>query len=218
MARKTKEEAQETRSAILEAAVRVFAIKGVARTSLDDIAREAGVTRGAIYWHFANKTDLLNTLWDEVLLFYAPLTEASENPDEPDPLGKLKALYLSFFTGMVEDQRQQQLFRLLFDNSDRSKDTEAIRIRHAQIRLERVQGIQNALNNAKARGQLPPELDVRLGAISVLVYIYGLIANWIMTPDLFDIRRDVPHLIEGMVQMLRSGFGGGEKAGLYLNP
>jgi TetR/AcrR family transcriptional regulator, acrAB operon repressor len=214
MARKTKEEAQETRSAILEAAVRIFAIKGVARTSLDDIAREAGVTRGAIYWHFANKTDLLNTLWDQVLLFYAPLAEASENPDEPDPLGKLKALYLSFFTGMVEDQRQQQLFRLLFDDSDRSKDTEAIRTRHTQIRLERLQGIQNTLNNAKARGQLPPEFDVRLGAISVLVYIYGLIANWIMTPEMFDIRRDVPDLIEGMVQMLRSGFTGGEKAGL----
>jgi TetR/AcrR family acrAB operon transcriptional repressor len=214
MARKTKEEAQETRNAILEAAVRVFAIKGVARTSLDDIAREAGVTRGAIYWHFANKTDLLNTLWDQVLLFYAPLAEASENPDEPDPLGKLKALYLSFFTGMVEDQRQQQLFRLLFDDSDRSKDTEAIRLRHAQIRRERLQGIQNTLNNAKARGQLPPEFDVRLGAISVLVYIYGLIANWIMTPEMFDIRRDVPDLIEGMVQMLRSSFTGGEKAGL----
>jgi len=214
MARKTKEEAQETRSAILEAAVRIFAIKGVARTSLDDIAREAGVTRGAIYWHFANKTDLLNTLWDQVLLFYAPLAEASENPDEPDPLGKLKALYLSFFTGMVEDQRQQQLFRLLFDDSDRSKDTEAIRTRHTQIRWERLQGIQNTLNNAKARGQLPPEFDVRLGAISVLVYIYGLIANWIMTPEMFDIRRDVPDLIEGMVQMLRSGFTGGEKAGL----
>lgn len=214
MARKTKEEAQETRNTILEAAVRVFAIKGVARSSLDDIAREAGVTRGAIYWHFANKTDLLNTLWDQVLLFYAPLAEASENPDEPDPLGKLKALYLSFFIGMVEDQRQQQLFRLLFDDSDRSKDTEAIRTRHAQIRRERVQGIQNTLINAKARGQLPPEFDVRLGAISVLVYIYGLIANWIMTPDLFDIRRDVPHLIEGMVQMLRAGFVDGNQADL----
>jgi TetR/AcrR family transcriptional regulator, acrAB operon repressor len=214
MARKTKEEAQETRNSILEAAVRVFAIKGVARSSLDDIAREAGVTRGAIYWHFANKADLLNTLWDQVLCFYAPLAEASENPDELDPLGKLKTLYLSFFTGMVEDQRQQQLFRLLFDDSDRSKDTEAIRLRHTQTRQERLQGIQITLSNAKTRGQLPPDFDVRLGAISVLAYVYGLIANWTMTPDLFDVKQDVPHLIEGMVQMLRSGFTSGEQAGL----
>ncbi len=214
MARKTKEEAQETRNAILEAAVRVFAVKGVARTSLDDVAREASVTRGAIYWHFANKAGLLNTLWDQVLLFYAPLAEASENPDEPDPLGKMQALYLSFFTGMIEDQRQQQLFRLLFDDSDRSKDTEVIRQRHAQKRIERLKGLQITLFNAKARGQLPPDFDVRLGAISVLAYIYGLIANWTMTPELFDVQQDVPHLIEGMMRMLRSGFSGGESAEL----
>jgi TetR/AcrR family acrAB operon transcriptional repressor len=206
MARKTKEEAQETRNAILDAAVRIFAVKGVARTSLDEIAREAGVTRGAIYWHFANKVDLLNTLWDQVLLFYAPLAEASENPDEPDPLGKMKTLYHSFFKGMVEEPRQQQLFRLLFDDSDRSKDTEAIRLRHAQIRRERLQSIQITLNNAKNKGQLPPDFDARLGAISVLAFIHGLIANWTMSPDLFDIRKEAPQLIEGMLQMLRAGF------------
>ncbi len=206
MARKTKEEAQETRSAILDAAVRVFAVKGAAHASLADIAQEAGVTRGAIYWHFANKADLLNTLWDQVLSLYEPLAQASESRDEPDPLGKMKALYLSFFTGLVEDPRQQQLFRILFDDSDRSKDTEAIRLRHAVIRQERFQGIQIALRNARDRGQLPPDFDVRGGAIAVLSFIHGLIANRIMTPDLFDIKKEAPQLIEAMLAMLRLGF------------
>jgi TetR/AcrR family transcriptional regulator, acrAB operon repressor len=206
MARKTKEDAQETRNAVLDAAVRVFAVKGVANTSLVDIAAEAGVTRGAIYWHFANKADLLNTLWDQVLLLYTPLTQASESRDEPDPLGKMKALYLSFFTGLVEDPRQQQLFRILFDDSDRSRDTEAVRLRHVTKRQERFLGIQVALRNARDRGQLPPDFDVRAGAIAVLSFIHGLIANWIITPDLFDIKKDAPVLIEGMLGMLRTGF------------
>ncbi len=206
MARKTKEEAQETRSAVLDAAVRIFAVKGAAHASLADIAQEAGVTRGAIYWHFANKADLLNTLWDQVLSLYEPLAQASESRDEPDPLGKMKALYLSFFTGLVEDPRQQQLFRILFDDSDRSKDTEAIRLRHAAIRQERFQGIQIALHNARDRGQLSPDFDVRAGAIAVLSFIHGLIANWIMTPDLFDIKKEAPQLIEAMLAMLRLGF------------
>lgn len=206
MARKTKEEAQATRSAVLDAAVRVFAVKGVAHTSLADIAEEAGVTRGAIYWHFANKADLINTLWDQVVLLYAPLAEASEHPDEPDPLGKLSTLYNSFFTGLVDDPRQQQLFRILFDDSDRSKDTEAFRQRHAAIRRERLQRIQIALANAKDRGQLPPDCDIRAGAIAVVAFIHGLLANWIMTPDLFDIRKEAPVLIEAMMQMLRTGF------------
>ena len=211
MARKTREEAQETRNAILDAAVRVFAVKGVAHTSLSDIAQEAGVTRGAIYWHFANKADLLNTLWDQVLLLYAPLAQASESRDEPDPLGKTKALYVAFFSGLVEDSRQQQLFRILFDESDRSKDTEAIRLRHVAIRQQRFQSIQTVLRNAIDRGQLPLDFNVRVGAIAVLSFIHGLVANWITTPDLFDIKQEGPLLIEGLLRMLRAGFSCGEQ-------
>ena len=64
MVRRTKEEAQETRSQILDAAEQAFYERGVARTTLADIAGRAGVTRGAIYWHFSNKSDLLQALLD----------------------------------------------------------------------------------------------------------------------------------------------------------
>ena len=66
--RRTKEEAAETRQALLDAALRVFSRQGYAATRLEDVAREAGVTRGAIYWHFKSKVDLYNTLVAEVSL------------------------------------------------------------------------------------------------------------------------------------------------------
>lgn len=58
MARKTKQQAEETRQEILDAAIKTFSERGVSATSLADIAKAAGVTRGAIYWHFKNKVDL----------------------------------------------------------------------------------------------------------------------------------------------------------------
>ncbi|MBE0690797.1 MAG: TetR family transcriptional regulator, partial [Anaerolineae bacterium] len=58
MVRKTKEEAELTRQAVLAAALKVFSRQGYAATRLEEIADEAGVTRGAIYWHFKNKADL----------------------------------------------------------------------------------------------------------------------------------------------------------------
>ena len=64
MARKTKQQAEETRQQILDAAVREFSAHGVSGTSLTDIAAAAGVTRGAIYWHFKNKVDLFNEVWE----------------------------------------------------------------------------------------------------------------------------------------------------------
>jgi TetR/AcrR family acrAB operon transcriptional repressor len=202
MARKTKEEALETRNAILDAAVRVFAVKGAANASLADIAQEANVTRGAIYWHFANKADLINTLWDQVLLLYAPLAQASESLDEPDPLGKMKELYVSFFSGLVDDPRQQQLFRILFDD-DRNKDAVAVRQRHAIIRQERFMGIQTVLRNAVIRKQLPADFNVRVGAVAVFSFIHGVISNWVITPDMFDVKQDGHLLIDAMIRMLR---------------
>lgn len=63
MARKTKQQALETRQHILDVALRLFSQQGVSATSLAEIANAAGVTRGAIYWHFKNKSDLFSEIW-----------------------------------------------------------------------------------------------------------------------------------------------------------
>lgn len=67
MARKTKQEAQKTRETLLDVAMQVILTHGIARAKLADIAKEAGVTRGAIYWHFSNKSNLLNTIWQDLI-------------------------------------------------------------------------------------------------------------------------------------------------------
>ena len=70
--RKTKEEAQQTRSNLLNAALNVFYERGVSKASLDEIAKAAGVTRGALYWHFKNKEDLFEALFQN---YYADLEQ-----------------------------------------------------------------------------------------------------------------------------------------------
>ena len=66
--RRTKEEADNTRTAILTAAQLLFLKKGVSHTSLEQIARQAGVTRGAVYWHFQNKAHLFHEMLNQVRL------------------------------------------------------------------------------------------------------------------------------------------------------
>ena len=77
MARRTKEDADATRQALLDAAEAVFYAKGVGRASLAEIAQAAGATRGAIYWHFKDKVDLFNAMMDRVTL---PLEACPESP------------------------------------------------------------------------------------------------------------------------------------------
>ena len=63
MAKRTKAEALKTRQELIETAIAQFAQHGVSKTTLNDIADAANVTRGAIYWHFENKTQLFNGMW-----------------------------------------------------------------------------------------------------------------------------------------------------------
>lgn len=43
---------QDARDQILDAALSLFARQGFARTSMNDIVRESGVSKGGVYWHF----------------------------------------------------------------------------------------------------------------------------------------------------------------------
>ena len=60
--RRTKAEAEQTRESVIAAAVTVFLERGVARATFDEIARAAGVTRGAVYWHFRDKLEIFLAL------------------------------------------------------------------------------------------------------------------------------------------------------------
>ena len=88
MARRTKEDALITRDQILDAAERVFLRRGVARTALQEIADEAHLTRGAIYWHFQNKADVFDAMLQRVTL--PMVTRLKTQPPgrdrEPTPL------------------------------------------------------------------------------------------------------------------------------------
>src|SRR5687768_3187363 len=73
--RRTKEEAAKTRAAIVDAGLACFDRRGIAGTTLADIAAEAGVTKGAVYHHFAGKEAILHELREQVAL---PLLDAAD--------------------------------------------------------------------------------------------------------------------------------------------
>jgi TetR/AcrR family acrAB operon transcriptional repressor len=206
MARKTKEEALKTREAILDAAVQVFSVQGVAKTGLADIASAAGVTRGAIYWHFRNKDDLLGALWEQILLPFEPLTRISENPDAPDPLGTLRRAHLAFFQSLKKDPRRLQLLQILLNKCEAVEDAGPQYSHRVSHLVEGRQKTEIILRYAVRQGQLPDTLDVRLGSLAIISFISGLINNLILLPEFIDLDREIPALLDGLIQMLRAGF------------
>ena len=101
--RKTKEEAEYTRQLLLKTAVKVFGEKGYAATRLSDIAEEANVTRGAIYWHFGNKKELfLELIRDRIKPFFN-LIDGILNSDL-SPIQKIRKIMLDVGEKVVADE------------------------------------------------------------------------------------------------------------------
>ena len=93
MARRTAEQAEETRAAILAAARRRFAEDGF-NASLASIVSEAGVTKGALFHHFPSKLDLFREVWTDLQrrMRDEAVAEARKMSGENDP-------YIQFLTG-----------------------------------------------------------------------------------------------------------------------
>ena len=64
--KRTQEDAEKTKQMILDAGIRIFAEQGYYHTSMEDIAKAANVTRGAVYWHFKNKEDFILAMADSI--------------------------------------------------------------------------------------------------------------------------------------------------------
>ena len=91
MVKKSKEDAELTRKRIITAAREVFLSRGVSRTTLEHIATQANVTRGAIYWHFKNKTEIFQAIREQVLLPLIDRMDDSLTLDgNDDPLTQIK--------------------------------------------------------------------------------------------------------------------------------
>ncbi|WP_306549482.1 TetR family transcriptional regulator [Desulfobulbus sp.] len=205
MARKTKNDAKTTRNNILDAAARVLLRRGVARTSLIDIAREAGVTRGAIYWHFANKDDLLRTLWEGLLKEDDFFFQTLDVKDESDPLGFLVEQLFVFLKKLPANARRQRLFRLFLNESDMSSLGDLFPFDRKVFQLKRVHTIEALLSDAIEKKQLPPGIDASLGAIAIISYVDGLAPQYQLLVDELEMHIETPFLINGLMHMLRFG-------------
>jgi AcrR family transcriptional regulator len=80
-----KQKQEQTRSCLLESAARVFARRGMSGASIDDVAEDAGYTKGAFYANFKNKEELFLAMLDESFSERIAETEQALATDEPPP-------------------------------------------------------------------------------------------------------------------------------------
>jgi len=159
MARKTNEESEETRKAILLAALDVLSEKGYSRTTFVDIARRIGMSKGAVYWHFKNKQALLAALMEEMRGREEALLAGEAG--ELTSLDGLKAYLVARMRIATRDDLCRKFAFFMLLQMEWSVDViEAVRRELMNLRKEPFDEFTSILNEARCRGELRPDIDI----------------------------------------------------------
>jgi len=202
--RKTKAETEETRKLIIDAARREFAARGVSRTSLEQIAAAAGLTRGAIYWHFQNKVDLFIALRDDVVLPLVGRLESGLDLEPfPDPLDAIEDYLLAHFERLQNDPVVRETFEVLMLKCEYTSEFGEL-LRCAMDRTQhKLAKLDVAYRAAAKAGTLREDIDPEFAANDTYVYLIGAIRLWIADVEGIAMRRTAPALARSHMALRR---------------
>ncbi|WP_142847721.1 TetR family transcriptional regulator [Telmatospirillum sp. J64-1] len=187
MGRKTKAEAAETRERILEAAERIFFENGVMRTTLEQIAKEAGVTRGAIYWHFSNKLELFQELHERVRLPQEEMFQRAIADRHPDPLQLMEETVYSCLDLLSKDEQRQRIYTILTCRCEYVGEMLYALERQRDVDEELLTDVKQAFHLAQEQGMLSPAWTPETASRVFVSFMSGLFSDWLRYGMNFEI-------------------------------
>lgn len=202
MVRKTKEDAELTRQSIIQAAREVFLVRGVSRTTMEHIATQANVTRGAVYWHFKNKTELFHVMREQVFL---PLIDRMDDTllvegSEP-PLSRIENFLYSTIQTLEESVETRQIYEIMMIKCEYVDELADI----LQQMLTNCSGITEKValvyERAKSKGQLREGLDPNQLAQDTNLFFTGLLHMWVKDIHCIRFRHQARVLIQSHIAL-----------------
>lgn len=202
MARRTREDAQRTRQDILDAAFRTFTRKGFMRTTLNDIAQAAGVTRGAVYWHFKDKVDLFLVLCDEIE-GEAGVRPQDVEEDRLQSLDDLKAELLNYLAHFERKDRYAVFYEMVNYRTEYTEELQPVLDRQLSGHRGILGKLEEILGRLKAKAQVRHDLDPSRAALSLIALVVGITAIWLIDPAAFPDAATVPSILDDYFKALR---------------
>ena len=185
--RRTKEEAAITREQLLKKALAVFSKKGYAGTTLEDIAREAEVTRGAIYWHFGSKADLYNTLIHEFSDRGNQIVQQAAT-EGGTLLDILRRVFVRQLQVIEDDYEMRALMELALFKTGPVPELEEGRQQQIESGTGLIEMLAGIMGQGMEQGLLRSDVDPKEMAHAYLAFQNGLINLWLTAPGQFSLK------------------------------
>ncbi len=189
MARKTKAEAEATREGILDAAELCFLEDGVFRTTLERIAARAGYTRGAVYWHFKNKQEVLEVVIDRLELPIVAGLEQLGLAQHNWPMRALRVFFKRAFNEFSRNTHARNAIEIILLRCELVEETRSILLRQQQSMVVGLAHVTKAFVRARQLKQLQEHLEPATCALAVHCLAYGVLREWLLNPKMSHLPR-----------------------------
>ena len=204
--RRTKQESERTRQRILAAARKVFARQGVTRTTFEEIAAAAGVTRGAIYWHFADKTELFFAMREQAAVpMIDQIDLALLRADGSDPLAEVERFLDGILDSLENDAAARQTFQIMGFKCEYVGELDRELALHRSRCSELVSKLTQIYGRARRAEQLRVGLSPSMAALDTCSFVIGLTRLWLLDGRRRLVRRVARGLISAHVASHRRG-------------
>lgn len=203
--RRTKAEAAETRCSILCAAEKLFFEKGVANSALDEIAATAGVTRGAIYWHFASKSDLFLELYNAAQLprvNMADVDDVDVDVDEEDALRTIEKMACDWLNELASDPQRQRLLSILL-RTNFTEEFQPVMAELEKLDREHTSHMENLLAKAQRNGRLAEVWTPQSASKAFKWMLKGMCWDWLLFGQKFDLAAEGSDRVKRLLASFR---------------
>lgn len=203
--RRTKEEAARTRRDIVEAALACFDKHGIAGTTLEQIAREASVTKGAVYWHFDGKASILHAIREEASL---PMLDRADctllRSAEESPLARIGHFLEGMLDTIETDPRTRRAVTVMQYKCEYADElvAELSDMRRNNERLAK--SLEKAYVEARKAGELARGFTPKLAALDTMVFLAGLVRLSLIDRARDGVRKNIRTLIRAHVRTRRA--------------
>ena len=199
--KRTKIEAEETSKNILKCAVSLFIENGYDDTSIDSIAEKAGVTKGAIYWHYKDKSSILDAiidLYDREAIDYIPKILQTD----VSPLMKIKFFTYSYIPEFSDKKKIANLFRM------KSEITNHYRKRKSQpYAMSIITKLEDLFLLAKKAGEVKKEVDEVISALTVILIITGTQIKYDVDSSFFKKLKKLQQIMDNYFSLISTKKG-----------
>lgn len=204
MVRKTKEDAELTRRRIIDAARGVFLARGVSRSTLEHIATQAEVTRGAVYWHFKNKAEIFHAIRDQVFL---PLIDRMDDTltiaNDVDPLTQIENSLCDTIHELNENIEMRQIYEIMMIKCEYVDEFATVLQQILNNCSNITEKIQLAYERAKSQDLLAGSHTPLALALDTHLFFGGLLHMWIKDKDGSRFRFQATELIKSHINLRR---------------